>query len=184
MSYVLTFYNHIEAYIYIYVQLYIRMIRYSSYCINIIQHIESLIDHRAVDVPAVDPVTRHGTRALGFFDAAHVQRFSMCFNHQVRKPILWDHWGNPTGGALIPGWWFGCHEFDVPRNIGLLIIPIDELKFFRGVACPHQPAKDRGCSLLPADSSLMPATLEDNGGYPKLSIPFWICTMMHHDSHK
>ena len=34
------------------------------------------------------------------------------------------------------GWWFGCHEFYFPRNIGLLIIPIDEIIFFRGVAQP------------------------------------------------
>ena len=34
----------------------------------------------------------------------------------------------------IAGWWFGCHEFYFPINIGFLIIPIDELIFFRGVA--------------------------------------------------
>ena len=34
------------------------------------------------------------------------------------------------------GWWFGCHFWHFPRNIGLLIIPIDELIFFRGVAQP------------------------------------------------
>ena len=34
------------------------------------------------------------------------------------------------------GWWFGCHQFYFPRNIGLLIILIDELIFFRGVAQP------------------------------------------------
>ena len=37
----------------------------------------------------------------------------------------------------IPGWWFGCHEFYFPITIGLLIIPIDELIFFRGVAQPQ-----------------------------------------------
>ena len=38
------------------------------------------------------------------------------------------------------GWWFGCHQFGIfPINIGLLIIPIDELIFFRGVAKNHQP---------------------------------------------
>ena len=36
----------------------------------------------------------------------------------------------------ITGWWFGSHQFYFPRNIGLLIIPIDELIFFRGVAQP------------------------------------------------
>ena len=48
----------------------------------------------------------------------------------------------------ISGWWFGCHQFYVPRNIGFLIIPIDELIFFRGVAQPptrvySNPLKDR-----------------------------------------
>ena len=39
--------------------------------------------------------------------------------------------------TLVAGWWFGCHQFFYfPRNIGLLIIPIDELIFFRGVAQP------------------------------------------------
>ena len=34
------------------------------------------------------------------------------------------------------GWWFGCHFWHFPINIGLPIIPIDELIFFRGVAQP------------------------------------------------
>ena len=34
------------------------------------------------------------------------------------------------------GWWFGCHQFYFPRNIGNVIIPIDEVIFFRGVAQP------------------------------------------------
>ena len=29
------------------------------------------------------------------------------------------------------GWWFGCHQLHFPINIGLLIIPIDELVFFQ-----------------------------------------------------
>ena len=37
------------------------------------------------------------------------------------------------------GWWFGCHQFYFPILIGFLIIPIDELIFFRGVARNHQP---------------------------------------------
>ena len=40
---------------------------------------------------------------------------------------------------FMTGWWFGCHEFYFPINIGNLIIPIDELIFFRGVALAHQP---------------------------------------------
>ena len=34
------------------------------------------------------------------------------------------------------GWWFGCHQFYCPINIGFLIIRSDELIFFRGVAQP------------------------------------------------
>ena len=35
--------------------------------------------------------------------------------------IWWLRHGNVTG----TGWWFGCHQFYFPINIGLLIIPID-----------------------------------------------------------
>ena len=31
------------------------------------------------------------------------------------------------------GWWFGCHQFYFPINLGNVIIPIDDLIFFRGV---------------------------------------------------
>ena len=34
------------------------------------------------------------------------------------------------------GWWFGCHQFYFPIDIGNLIIPIDDLICFRGVAQP------------------------------------------------
>ena len=40
-----------------------------------------------------------------------------------------------TGSCLIAGWWFGCHQFYFPINIGKFIIPIDFI-FFRGVAQP------------------------------------------------
>ena len=46
---------------------------------------------------------------------------------------------NETCWRRYPGWWFGCHQFYFPINIGLLIIPIDELIFFRGVQTNHQP---------------------------------------------
>ena len=53
----------------------------------------------------------------------------------------------------ITGWWFWLpffefshklgggleHVWHFPINIGLLIIPIDEVIFFRGVAKNHQP---------------------------------------------
>ena len=43
-------------------------------------------------------------------------------------------------GIFHSGWWFGCHQFYLPRNIGLLIIPIDELHHFSEgwVAKNHQ----------------------------------------------
>ena len=44
------------------------------------------------------------------------------------------------------GWWFGCHQFYVPINIGNLIIPIDELIFFRGVGI--QPPTSETCGFL------------------------------------
>ena len=39
------------------------------------------------------------------------------------------------------GWWFGCHEFWIfPLILGIyVIIPTDEVLFFRGVALAHQP---------------------------------------------
>ena len=50
-----------------------------------------------------------------------------------------DVWSYPTWVptcTTLSGWWFGCHFLNFPRNIGFLIIPIDELIFFRGVAQP------------------------------------------------
>ena len=48
--------------------------------------------------------------------------------------------GAPAKHFIIcsSAWWFGCHEFYFPINIGLIIIPIDELIFFRGMAKNHQ----------------------------------------------
>ena len=50
------------------------------------------------------------------------------------QKVGWKHGTSDTG--TIAGWWFGCHFWHVPINIGVLIIPIDELIFFRGVAKP------------------------------------------------
>ena len=36
------------------------------------------------------------------------------------------------------GWWFGCHQFYFPINIGLLIIPIDSHIFQRGGPTTNQ----------------------------------------------
>ena len=47
------------------------------------------------------------------------------------------------------GWWFGCHQFYFPRNIGNVIIPIDELIFFRGVAEPPTRIWFIGHSSIP-----------------------------------
>ena len=44
----------------------------------------------------------------------------------------------PEGLQRFSGWWFGCHEFHFPRNIGFLIIPTDEVIFFRGVETTNQ----------------------------------------------
>ena len=49
--------------------------------------------------------------------------------HQLLKTVV-------NIPLFVAGWWFGCHFLDFPRNIGFLIIPIDELIFFRGVAQP------------------------------------------------
>ena len=42
--------------------------------------------------------------------------------------------GNIMQLSCYSGWWFGTSIWHFPRNIGNLIIPIDELIFFRGVA--------------------------------------------------
>ena len=39
--------------------------------------------------------------------------------------------------SIIAGWWFGCHFFNFPINIGFVIIPIDFHIFQRG--SNHQP---------------------------------------------
>ena len=36
------------------------------------------------------------------------------------------------------GWWFGCHQFHLPIYWVSIIIPIDELIFFRGVQTTNQ----------------------------------------------
>ena len=53
------------------------------------------------------------------------------------------------------GWWFGCHQFYFPRNIGLLIIPIDSY-FSEGFKPPtsHEtlethPFCSSTCSMVP-----------------------------------
>ena len=43
--------------------------------------------------------------------------------------------------AYYPGWWFGTSIL-FSHSVGFLIIPIDELIFFRGVAKNHQPGTD------------------------------------------
>ena len=55
----------------------------------------------------------------------------------VGSPIAGPGFVYPGGeGVEITGWWFGCHFWNFPINIGNFIIPIDELIFFRGVAQP------------------------------------------------
>ena len=57
---------------------------------------------------------------------------SILFSHILGTIILTDLY-------RVSGWWFGCHEFYVPMFVGNVIIPIDEVIFFRGVAKNHQP---------------------------------------------
>ena len=40
--------------------------------------------------------------------------------------------------TVITGWWFGCHLAYFPRNIGLLIIPMDFHIFQRGGPTTNQ----------------------------------------------
>ena len=47
---------------------------------------------------------------------------------------------------FFPGWWFGCHEFYFPRNIGNVIIPIDGPYFSEGWVYNHQPVSIVGKS--------------------------------------
>ena len=49
---------------------------------------------------------------------------------------LSEHVLSPVSKNCYSGWWFGCHFLNFPMNIGNLIIPTDELIFFRGVAQP------------------------------------------------
>ena len=70
-------------------------------------------------------------------------------NHEDRGTVILIDFGEMEGEAqnvlgffvatcclllCYTGWWFGCHFWHFPRNIGNLIIPIDALVFFRGVA--------------------------------------------------
>jgi hypothetical protein len=44
------------------------------------------------------------------------------------------------GFSTTTGWWFGTMDFyDFPFRKGNVIIPTDELIFFRGVGLNHQP---------------------------------------------
>ena len=66
---------------------------------------------------------------------------------QRGESLARNHWGSNCSGKRIrqkrafslrptTGWWFGCHFWHFSINIGFLIIPIDKLIFFRGVAQP------------------------------------------------
>ena len=51
--------------------------------------------------------------------------------------LLWlSHGFHQENGNTSSGWWFGCHQFYFPIPFGFIIIPIDGLIFFRGVAQP------------------------------------------------
>ena len=90
-------------------------------------------------------------------DIVPLQRHLYCY---IPDPAHWKHLGihlvprfernQCTNAGFTPnidkphrhdekrntGCWFGCHQFYSPINIGNVIIPIDELIFFRGVAQP------------------------------------------------
>ena len=62
--------------------------------------------------------------------------------HQAEPIVPAGHFpiGTSRGNlyySIDSGWWFGCHFLNFPRNIGLLIIPIDFHIFQRG--WNHQP---------------------------------------------
>ena len=59
---------------------------------------------------------------------------SCCSSYSL---LMYDYYHKPSVaiGVITSGWWFGTFVY-FPRNIGCLIIPIDELIFFRGVAQP------------------------------------------------
>ena len=69
---------------------------------------------------------------------------------------------------LLSGWWFGCHQFYFPRNIGFLIIPIDELIFFGGVALAHQPVVIFGSNLFGSQWQLRPTSETSDRGHRHL----------------
>ena len=55
----------------------------------------------------------------------------------------------------MAGWWFGtCFIF--PYHIGDVIIPIDELIFFRGVGFNHQPVMASQCPQAWWDDYVVP----------------------------
>ena len=93
------------------------------------QPLEELLYHHVLDVDFHGPFKpdhvepRPTPRSVFSLDAA---------KHSIRPPTFAS---SLVERQNMTGWWFGCH-FLFPRNIGFLIIPIDELIFFRGVAQP------------------------------------------------
>ena len=61
-------------------------------------------------------------------------RWVRCF---LRMLCLGSRWSRRRSTVQISGWWFGCHQFYFPINIGLLIIPIDS--YFSEGWHNHQP---------------------------------------------
>ena len=53
-----------------------------------------------------------------------------------------EYFGKPWIARTWAGWWFGCHQFYFSHSYWVsVIIAIDELIFFRGVAKNHQPVE-------------------------------------------
>ena len=90
---------------------------------------------------------------------------------QTQEPVIPPQFWRPQH---ISGWWFGCH---FPINIGLLIIPIDELIFFRGVLKPptrvlvreeNHPRSDHSFPIL-----LLQVDPTENGLEQEVLGPWW-----------
>ena len=80
------------------------------------------------DLPATDPLVKFWTNSTGRFVT------SLRGKPTGRNTSMWK--------KNKPGWWFGCHQIYFPIYWVSIIIPIDELIFFRGVAQP--PTRNHG----------------------------------------
>ena len=85
------------------------------------------------------PVNQHRPCQVGVGRWVSMQRKYMWFSGSNLSKCWWILIKYLILNILVGGL---EHQFYFPINIGNVIIPIDELIFFRGVAKNHQPAKD------------------------------------------